>query len=113
VILLLDVRSQITARILDISPSGCRMRCDEKFPVGIYRRVEIEFVLDGLPFRLPGVVQSLHDRFTTGIRFLDVSERRKEQLMQVIDEITEIKREAAAAQALSASGKPADMLPNA
>jgi hypothetical protein len=94
-IFLLDVRSQITARILDISPSGCRMRCAEKFPVGIYRRVEVEFVLDGLPFRLPGVVQSMHDRFTTGIRFIDVSARRKEQLLQVIDEISEMKEKCA------------------
>lgn len=93
-IFLLDVRSKIIGRILDVSLSGCRIRFTEKFPVGIYRRVEIEFVLDGLPFRLPGVVQSLHDKFHAGIRFLDISDRKREQLLQVIEEIAEMQQEA-------------------
>jgi hypothetical protein len=88
-IFLVDVRSQVEGRILDVSVSGCRIRCTEKFPVGIYRRVEVEFVLDGLPFRLPGVVQSLHDRFTTGIRFLNLSERKSEQLLLLVQEMSE------------------------
>ena len=94
VIFLLDVRSRIDGRILDVSPSGCRIRCTDKFPVGIYRRVEVEFVLDGLPFRLPGVTQSLHDRFTTGIRFLNLSERKTEQLLLLMKEISEAQEEA-------------------
>jgi hypothetical protein len=49
----------------------------------------VEFVLDGLPFRLPGVVQSLHDKFTTGIRFVNLSERKQEQLMVLMQEISE------------------------
>lgn len=93
-VFLLDVRSKIMGRILDVSLSGCRIRFAEKFPVGIYRRVETEFILDGLPFRLPGVVQSLHDKFHAGIRFLDVSERKREQLLQVIQEITDMQQEA-------------------
>jgi len=97
-ILLLDVRSTIAGRILDVSMSGCGIRFAGRFPVGIYRRVEVEFVLDGLPFRLPGVVQALHDRFTVGIRFLDVSERKQEQLRMVIEEITETRQEEAQAQ---------------
>ncbi len=92
-VVLLDVRANVCGRILDVSLGGCRIRFAEKFPVGIYRRVEVEFLLDGLPFRLPGVVQSLHDRFTAGIRFVDLSERKREQLLFVIEEITEAGRE--------------------
>ena len=92
-VLLLDARSNVRGRIIDVSISGCRIRFDEKFPVGIYRRVEVEFLLDGLPFRLPGVVQSLHDRFTAGIRFVDLSDRKREQLLFVIEEIDEMPRE--------------------
>ncbi|HWE86747.1 MAG TPA: PilZ domain-containing protein [Terracidiphilus sp.] len=88
-IFLVDVRSNVSGRIVDVSMSGCRIRLPEKFPVGIYRRVEVEFLLDGLPFRLPGVVQSLHDRFTAGIRFVDLSERKQEQLSFVMEEITQ------------------------
>jgi hypothetical protein len=85
----IDVRAQIAGRILDVSLGGCRIRTDERFPVGIYRRVETEFKVDGLPFRLAGVVQSIHDRFSVGIRFLDMSQRKRDQLAQLISEIAE------------------------
>src|SRR5271168_4655388 len=83
----IDVGAQISGRILDLSMSGCRIRTDERFPVGIYRRVETEFKLDGLPVRLGGVVQSIHDKFTVGIRFLDLSPRKQDQLAFLMDEI--------------------------
>jgi hypothetical protein len=86
-ILFIDVGARAEGRILDLSMSGCRIRTDERFPVGIYRRIETEFRLDGLPFRLGGVVQSLHDRHTVGIRFLDLSDRKRAQLCELVDEI--------------------------
>ncbi len=86
-VFLIDVRAQISGRILDVSMSGCRIRTDERFPVGIYRRVETEFKVDGLPFRLAGVVQAVHDRFTVGIRFLDMSPRKRDQLAQLMKEV--------------------------
>lgn len=88
-VFLVDVRSSVRGRIADVSMEGCLIRFEERFPVGIYRRVEVEFLLDGLPFRLPGVVQSIRDRFTAGMRFLDVSERKREQLQTVIEEMGE------------------------
>jgi hypothetical protein len=71
---------------------GCRIRTDERFPVGIYTRVETEFRLEGLPFRLGGVIQAVHDRDRrlVGIRFLDMSIRKREQLEQLIEEIEEL-----------------------
>jgi hypothetical protein len=81
--------AQVSGRILDVSMGGCRIRTDERFPVGIYRRVETEFKVDGLPFRLAGVVQALHDRFTVGIRFLDMSPRKCAQLAQLMEEIAQ------------------------
>ncbi|HEY1895069.1 MAG TPA: PilZ domain-containing protein [Terracidiphilus sp.] len=86
-VLFIDVRAEISGRIVDLSMSGCRIRTDERFPVGIYRRVETEFKLDGLPFRLGGVVQSIHDKFTVGVRFLDLSPRKRDQLAALMDEI--------------------------
>ena len=83
----IEVRAQLSGRILDLSMSGCRIRTNERFPVGIYRRVETEFKLDGLPFRLGGVIQSVHDKFTVGIRFLDMSPRKRDQLSFLMDEI--------------------------
>jgi hypothetical protein len=86
-IILVKVGSRLIGRIIDISIGGCRIRCDDRFPVGIYTRVETEFRIEGLPFRLGGVVQAVHDRHTVGIRFLDMSPRKREQLEQLIQEI--------------------------
>jgi c-di-GMP-binding flagellar brake protein YcgR len=86
-ILLVNVASRIQGRILNLSLGGCRIRTEDRFPVGIYTRVETEFHLEGLPFRLGGVVQAIHERQFVGIRFLDMSYRKKEQVEQLIDEI--------------------------
>jgi c-di-GMP-binding flagellar brake protein YcgR len=92
VIFLINVGAKLGGRILDLSAGGCRIRTDERFPVGIYTRVETEFLLEGLPIRLGGVIQSLHDRDRrlVGIRFLDMSARKRELLGQLIEEIEEM-----------------------
>jgi hypothetical protein len=89
-IFLVDVASKSAGRIVDVSLGGCRIRTDERFRVGIYRRVEVEFVLDGLPFRLGGVTQSLHDRIMVGVRFLNLSDRKREQLQMLVEEIDQM-----------------------
>jgi c-di-GMP-binding flagellar brake protein YcgR len=81
--------SKLSGWILDLSISGCSIRTDERFPVGIYTRVETEFRVDGLPFRLGGVIQAIHGPQLVGIRFLDMSERKRTQLVQLILEIKE------------------------
>jgi c-di-GMP-binding flagellar brake protein YcgR len=91
VIYLINIAARLQGRILDLSLSGCRIRTDDRFPVGIYTRVETEFRLEGLPFRLGGVIQSIHDKHHVGIRFLDMSPRKREQVEQLIEEIEELK----------------------
>ena len=85
------VRGAITMQgsILNLSQGGCRLRTDERFNVGIYTRVEAEFYLHGLPFRLAGVSQAILDKNTIGVRFLDMSERKRAQLTELILEIEE------------------------
>ncbi|MGH9607673.1 MAG: PilZ domain-containing protein [Terracidiphilus sp.] len=90
-ILLVRSGSRIEGRILDLSLNGCRIFTQERFPVGIYTRVETEFHLEGLPFRLSGVVQAIHDRRQVGIRFLDLSERKRREVLQLIEEIGEMR----------------------
>lgn len=91
VICLVNAGSRLSGRILDLSLGGCRIRTDERFPVGIYTRVETEFRLEGLPVRLGGVIQAIHDRSLVGIRFLDVSDRKRDQLEQLIEEVEEMR----------------------
>jgi c-di-GMP-binding flagellar brake protein YcgR len=87
VIRLINLAADVQGRILDVSLGGCHIRTDSRFPVGIFRRVEVEFRIEGLPFRLAGVTQAIYDPFNVGIRFLDMSDRKREQLQQLIDEI--------------------------
>jgi c-di-GMP-binding flagellar brake protein YcgR len=88
-ILLVNVASRIPGRILNLSLGGCSIRTEERFPVGIYTRVETEFHIEGLPFRLGGVVQAIKERQNVGIRFLDMSQRKREQVEHLIAEIAE------------------------
>jgi hypothetical protein len=87
VIYLIDLAAMKHGRIVDLSLSGCRIRTDQRFPLGVFRRVETEFRLEGLPFRLAGVTQAIYDPRSVGIRFLDMSERKREQLVMLIEEI--------------------------
>ena len=89
VVYLVKFGSRIQGHLLDVSLSGCRIQTRERITVGIYRQVEVEFNLEGLPFRLGGVFQSIHDQQTVGIRFIDMSSRKREGLEQLIHDIEE------------------------
>jgi hypothetical protein len=52
--------------------------------LAVHTRVEAEFCLDGLRFRLAGAIKAAENQQTAGIRFLDVSPRKHEQLEQLI-----------------------------
>ena len=54
-LLLVKAGIVMPGNILDIRPGGCQLRTESRFEVGIYVRVEAEFYLRGLPFRLAGV----------------------------------------------------------
>jgi hypothetical protein len=86
---LVNIASRLRGRILNLSLGGCSIRTEKCFPVGIYTRVETEFHFDGCPFRLGGVVQALPDRRNVGIRFLDMSERKREQVERLMAEIAQ------------------------
>ena len=88
-LLLVKTNICMPGQILNLSQGGCRLRTDERFSVGIFVRVETEFYLHGLPFRLGGVTQAIMDKHTIGVRFLDMSERKREQLTALIAEIEE------------------------
>jgi hypothetical protein len=81
----------LRGHVLDLSITGCRIRTDERFPAGIYARVETEFRLVGLPLRMGGVIQSIYDSNTVGIRFLDLSDREREQVLDLIGEIGQLR----------------------
>jgi hypothetical protein len=93
-VLFLSIHSRVTGKVLDLSFGGCRIRAQQEIPVGAYRRVEVEFMVDGLPLLLPGVTQSVHDKFTVGVRFVEMTDRKRNQLKTVIDELNEKNKKA-------------------
>lgn len=94
----------LPGRVLNVSLGGCRFRAEEQFDLGIYIRVEAEFYLHGKPFRMAGVSQSIIDKNTVGIRFLDLSARRLDELTELIAEIVEDEAGAISVACLEASG---------
>jgi c-di-GMP-binding flagellar brake protein YcgR len=88
-IVLIKSGSVLRGTIQDLSLSGCHILCHEKFPVGIYTRVQIDFYLEGMSFLLAGVVQAIYGPKDVGIRFLDISSRKRDQIQQLIQEIEE------------------------
>jgi hypothetical protein len=79
----------VNGRILNLSFGGCGIRTDESFPLGIYTLVEIQFHLNGLPFRLDGVVQFIYERSLVGIQFLELSERQRQRVEMLMAELEE------------------------
>ncbi len=101
-IFLVRPASTLPGRLVDLSLSGCRIRTEQRFPVGIYTRVEVEFYLEGLPFRLGGVIQAIHDSRTVGIRFVDLSERKREQIADLVAEMEKVRAAETSAEAAPA-----------
>lgn len=95
-IFLINVGVELPGHIVDLSLSGCRIRTEGRFLVGIYTRVETEFQIDGLPFRLGGVIQAIHDPHQVGIHFIDLSDRKRAQIEHLIEELEEERRSASA-----------------
>jgi hypothetical protein len=90
---LVKIALQLRGSIVDLSLSGCRIHTDERFPADIDTWVETEFRLNGLPFRLGGVVRVIYDQHTVGIRFLYRSTRMREQVEELMEDIREMKEQ--------------------
>jgi hypothetical protein len=105
-VLFLSIHTRVAGKVIDLSLGGCRIRAQQPIPVGAYRRVEVEFMVDGLPLLLPGVTQSLHDKFTIGIRFVEMTDRKRSQLQTVIDELDEKNKKAEINQSSAKREKP-------
>jgi hypothetical protein len=90
-IILVRDGSRFRGRILHLSLNNCRIRTDERIPVGIYSRVDTEFQLRGFSFRLSGIIETMHDRYSAGIHFLDLSEHKRRQVLELMGELEEVR----------------------
>jgi hypothetical protein len=88
-LLLIRHGSAIPCRLLDLSLGGCRLHSSKPFLAGPMVRVEVIFKVLGEPLRIAGVTQWTKSNEFLGIRFLDMSERKRAKLLQLIEEISE------------------------
>jgi c-di-GMP-binding flagellar brake protein YcgR len=86
-LVLVKMGAALPCRILDLSRGGCRVRTRERFQAGTMVRIEILFTLSGVALRLPGVTQWTDRKNMLGIRFLELSPRKQEQLADLIAEL--------------------------
>ncbi|HEU5352095.1 MAG TPA: PilZ domain-containing protein [Terracidiphilus sp.] len=77
----------LACRILDLGLGGCRVRTEDRFLAGIMTRLEVVFTVKGVNFRLTGVTQWTDRRNLVGIRFLEMTERRKDALAEALSEV--------------------------
>lgn len=72
----------IPCRLVDLSLGGCQIRAEKPFLAGPMVRVEVVFKLVGEAFRIAGVTQWTRQREWIGVRFLDMSQRKRAALIQ-------------------------------
>lgn len=81
--------SHLAGAIVGLTLEGCCFLTADRKDVATQIRVEVEFQMRGLPFRLAGVVETVHNWRNIDIRFAALSSRRREELSQVLEELRE------------------------
>jgi hypothetical protein len=83
----LDGRLRLSGSFVDLSLNGCSVHTPGPYSGEFHLPVEVSFRLHGLPFLLAGVVLTVDDASTIGIRFTAMSSRRRDDLVQLIAEL--------------------------
>lgn len=73
--------------VLDLSLSGCRLRTSLRFPGSAWDRVEVSFKLRGISLRFNGQIQWIDGRQKVGIRFMNLTPRRRAELSEILAEV--------------------------
>jgi len=87
VLSLIGQNLSLHCRVLDLSLGGCRLRAKNQFKTRPKVPVEVTFKIRGLPMLLRGIIQWTDGEDLFGIRFVDLSSRRKDALVDLLYEI--------------------------
>jgi c-di-GMP-binding flagellar brake protein YcgR len=79
--------SHFHGRLSDLSLGGCLVVAEQRYTAGILVRVEVQFQLRGISFRIVGVTAGSRGAKTFAVRFLDLPMRRRQELADVLDEV--------------------------
>jgi len=84
---LLDTGHVIHCALLEISRSGCRLFSETPFELDADERVEVEFIGNGIPYRIAAMIRPKIDEHLTGLQFTDLTPRRRVQLDDLVGEL--------------------------
>jgi hypothetical protein len=79
----------MTAYVLEMSMTGCRLHLDVPYEKGLGVHVELSFHVHGMPVRLAARTQVQMNPQTIGVKFFEGSERSKARMTELIGEIRE------------------------
>lgn len=84
------VEAKIAGTLLDLSVSGCCIGLDSPMPAIENPRVEVLLTLKGISLRVAGIVRHIKSGNRAGIEFIDVIDRRAEQIRGLFVELVEM-----------------------
>jgi PilZ domain len=94
----------LAGRIADLSMSGCQVYVDRPGFLKEYDKIEVAFNIDRLFVRVRGYVRNVRPDHSVGIEFNSVSERTKQRLEELVEELKDRAEKAKnASEAKSAS----------
>ena len=88
----LAVEAKLAGTLLDLSASGCRIETAAPFPAIENPYIEVVLCVDGITLRIAGVVRNTNQDNRVGIEFMDVTERKAEQIEALIADLTELEK---------------------
>lgn len=83
--------SILKCQVLEVSLGGCRIYTDHPNTLTLGDQVEVQFVGCGFPFRLAARVQFVLEAHVAGLKFLHMSMRTSERLLDLVRELREKK----------------------
>ena len=77
------------ARILNLSAGGCLMELKAPLELAVDEIVELIFNINQMPFRVRARVRAIRSKGLVGFEFLQLSERTRWHLLELISELIE------------------------
>ncbi len=84
---------RVTGKIENLSLGGCRIVMEQAHGFREGENVEMTFCVRQLPLRVQASVRQRHAGNAVGVAFTLLSERGKQQLLELIDELAEVLRD--------------------
>lgn len=89
----LSLGKRLPGKLIDLSISGCCIATEGPMPPIESPVVEVQVAIDGTTLRVAGVVRNVLKDRRLGIEFVDVTQRKAQQIGELVAELIERGRE--------------------